>query len=772
MPTLSQERYTSHNKVRDRFLELMQQLRRPATLLFTLALGVCLGLSRQAKAKVLPIAVPQELRSAEFTVRVNGIPIDVSHAAASYDFADIPTNIPVTIEITAAEKGFWDQGVDIQPWRLDIRPIRNGQTITFHLKEPAKLSISRPNDFLNYAKMLFLFVSKPVAPAPRDPGVKIIAAGIHKESLNPKSGETYYLEPGAVIYGSINLWKVSNVRILGRGVVVYDGPQNPQDDDGWMQKPDWHCIGALEAHHIEIDGVTCIVRSRTWSIQMKDSEDFVYDDIRVIGGNSGNANQDGMDWLGGGNTVVRDSFFRASDDVFAMQANWDGYGHANMIKPGHDVANISIEHSVLSTSISNIVRAGWPEKTLNSNNFTLKDSDILHGGIGSCGPPFALFTYWGADGAKGTASNYTFENLWLDDWYSLFQIEQEATALHGFTFRNIWGLGDPPLVPSKLQGQIRDVHIENVKYGQASVTSDANLPVAVTGGAQQPIYTGADKRVHASFQVTPAVLEPRTIATFSAQLATGNHVRYTWLFGDGTTARGIEVKHKFPDAEGTQLTGSSTAGSGQFRVLLHVEDKDGNEDWAEKGVTVVGKWQDAVAPLTGRAGLEYRIYPGTWPSLPHFSSENAARSGTAATLSRVDGGGFTRYAVVYDGYIQIPTEGGYDFHLLDRDGARLTIDGKVIVETGEPFAEVCGSSINAVRYARGTVGLRAGKHVLRLEALQSMSPATPRILWDGPGISLADVPASAFTHLATNTAQGSGNPLPLPIELANFGGSQ
>ena len=44
---------------------------------------------------------------------------------------------------------------------------------------------------------------------------------------------------------------------------------------------------------------------------MKDSGGFVYDDLRVIGGNPGNANQDGMDWLGGGDTTVRNSFLRS-----------------------------------------------------------------------------------------------------------------------------------------------------------------------------------------------------------------------------------------------------------------------------------------------------------------------------------------------------------------------------------------------------------------------------------------------------------------------------
>ncbi len=126
-----------------------------------------------------------------------------------------------------------------------------------------------------------------------------------------------------------------------------------------------------------------------------------------------------MDWLGGGDTIVSDSFLRASDDVFAMQGNWDGYKDEEIVRPGHDVNNITIEHSVLSTSISNIVRAGWPRKTFNSKGFTLRDSDILHGGIGACGQTFGVLGFWGANGAGGDHSDFNFENLFLDNWYSL-----------------------------------------------------------------------------------------------------------------------------------------------------------------------------------------------------------------------------------------------------------------------------------------------------------------------------------------------------------------
>jgi hypothetical protein len=64
-----------------------------------------------------------------------------------------------------------------------------------------------------------------------------------------------------------------------------------------------------------------------------------------------------MDWLGGGDTIVRDAFIRASDDDLALEGNWDGYTDAEMLRPGKDVQNILVEHSELSTSISNIVRS-------------------------------------------------------------------------------------------------------------------------------------------------------------------------------------------------------------------------------------------------------------------------------------------------------------------------------------------------------------------------------------------------------------------------------
>ena len=196
-------------------------------------------------------------------------------------------------------------------------------------------------------------------------------------------------------------------------------------------------------------------------------------------------------------------------------------------------------------------------------------------------------------------------------------------------------------------------------------------------------------------------------------------------------------------------------GAGRFRVLLHVEggkDAQGRtgQDWASQGVVVVARWHDAVNQgenqgKAGTAGLAWRLYPGAWTELPDLTKQTAVFAGESAGI-QVQDHGFTRYATAWDGWIDVPVDGGYTFHLLARDGARLVIDGSEVAKTGPPFAQVCSTNGNAVRYDRGSIGLRAGRHAIHLEGLHFASQGAPRLLWEGRGLPLTDVPGEAFSH--------------------------
>jgi hypothetical protein len=113
---------------------------------------------------------------------------------------------------------------------------------------------------------------------------------------------------------------------------------------------------------------------------------------------------------------------------------------------------------------------------------------------------------------------------------------------------------------------------------------------------------------------------------------------------------------------------------------------------------------------------------------------------------------------VWNGLIDIPADGGYTFYLLARDGARLVIDGVEVAKTGPSFAQVCGSPGNAMRYDRGSLGLRAGKHLFHLEGLHSASESAPRLLWEGPALPLTEVPPAAYSHPRQDVVKaGNGN---------------
>ncbi len=664
--------------------------------LFILAVSLWTPRSRAA-ATVYP--VPSEIRSDRFTLRIDGQPADVAHAATTYYFANFELHGNAEVSLTAPSDDYWLKGVEIQPWRWDIRPIRSGRTITFTVSQPMKLSISRPGDHGAGAEMIFLFANEPetTPPHPDDPRVRYFGPGVYHQNIDAKSGDSIYLAPGAVVFGAINVWGVENVRISGRGTVVYDGPQNPKDDQGWIHRPNWHVIVMDHARHIQISGITCVVRSRTWMIQLLGSHDITFENVKVIGGCPGNANQDGIDWLGGGDTVVRDCFFRASDDIFALYGNWLGYTQEDLTTPGEDVSNILVENSVLSTSISNVVRVSWPQKIFNSHNFAMRNSDVIHMGMGGCKIPFGLLEIWDDPGGRGLHSGFSFDDIRLEDWYSLAQLRQQQPAIRDVRLNKIWAIENPALVPSVVSGDVSDISLDGL--------------------------TPRPGKLRASFTYSPGELVPGKPILFdasSSESPNGEVTKFEWQFGDGVNASGKTVQHAFPDTNGTLLDGS-----GRFRVLLTVTDSQGNSESMYRPVVLAPGFHSATS----------------------VSNLQAMSNSTRPAVDAGQGLENTNYSFDFTGYLDVPASGGYTFQLLSDDTGQLEIDSTLVAQSPAPKPQVCGSLGNMVQLATGTIGLEKGMHPIRIFMKHARGPGMLALKWQGPATLLSDLPASAlFRH--------------------------
>ena len=429
--------------------------------------------------------VPEEFASRRFEATVNGQRVPVFHATLNLHFAsfDFTGTAEVEVRFTGTNKAaaadYWRGQAMVRPLSRGIVPVTRDKVCTFAIKAPGQFSVERPGvkDFRDEA--LFIFANAPdaIPPPVAGPNSIVLPPGIHRQDIDLKSGQTLYLSPGAVLFGSIDVWDAEDVRIAGRGAVVHYGPQALGFDTGYKHQRAWHPLTTHQAKRLSVSGVTFVNRSRTWSIQMWNTTEARFENIKVIAASDTNINQDGMDWYGGGHTVVRDSFLRTADDCFALlNASSLPFPHSTGSSTG-EVVDITIERCVLWPSLANIFRLGWIGQSISTRDITLRDSDIIHFPGGYWLAPNALI-HAASVSTPGTAHhrNYLLENLRFEEPIPLFGINYPDTAtLTNFTLRNISIPG--PVVPSLFESCTVDgITFDNVSLDGKVLRGEADFP--------------------------------------------------------------------------------------------------------------------------------------------------------------------------------------------------------------------------------------------------------------------------------------------------------
>jgi len=136
---------------------------------------------------------------------------------------------------------------------------------------------------------------------------------------------------------------------------------------------------------------------------------------------------------------------------------------------------------------------------------------------------------------------------------------------------------------------------------------------------------------------------------------------------------------------------------------------------------------DPADPLV--RGVRYKAYllPDGPVRLPDFARLDSVSGGTASELS-IDGLTLPRedaVAVVFEGFLNLPIGGTYNFSLASDDGSKLYIDG---------FQVVDNDGDHGVISASGSIDLEPGKHALRVEWFNGGGGSWLGAYFDGPGI--------------------------------------
>jgi hypothetical protein len=283
----------------------------------------------------------------EYNVKVDlDRPQDASMAA--FDMAG-----PVEV---AVKKNNGDvRRVEVRPDSAGVRAKLVGNTATFRLDKPARISVEFDGDRLHN---LHLFADAPEGNLPPPgPGVIHFGPGVHplpegQKSFRIPSNTTVVIAGGALVQGNIEVRDAENVRILGHGIV--DRPQQG--------------ITIANSRNVTVDG-PIVLNPNHYSVLCGQSTGVA---IRNLKSFSASSWSDGLDFMSCSDVRVDSVFMRNSDDTIAIYGGrWDYKG---------DSRNYRITNSILWADIAhpiNIGLHGTPGAAEVLEDIAFRNIDIL-----------------------------------------------------------------------------------------------------------------------------------------------------------------------------------------------------------------------------------------------------------------------------------------------------------------------------------------------------------------------------------------------------------
>ncbi len=151
------------------------------------------------------------------------------------------------------------------------------------------------------------------------------------------------------------------------------------------------------------------------------------------------------------------------------------------------------------------------------------------------------------------------------------------------------------------------------------------------------------------------------------------------------------------------------------------------------------------APADLAQGIHYNYYEGSWSLLPDFKSLTPVKSGTATKIDLSPRVNTDNMGLVFDGYINIATEGEYTFYTTSDDGSRLWIDGKKVVDNDGTHSSIEKS---------GFLCLGAGYHKIKVEYFDKTgSTDVLMAMYAGPGFTKRFISDLYYSPSAITSAQ-------------------
>jgi hypothetical protein len=306
---------------------------------------------------------PEKSLSPRYTLLAGGHNVEVKAERFSFDVAmftmgEEPVEVSVDCDSSFSE-------FTLKPDRYDIQVTQSGNCLSFTVDEPMNLVLQIPGQT---PLAILVTPMETDVPSAADPDVLYFSPGIQDVGvIQPVSGQTIYLAPGALVKGRIEATDVDDVRVCGRGILETSGYSIRSDKT--------HGILFENCNRITVEGIGLRSYGTWWQSLYLNCTDVEVAQMNIFGVG---VNTDGVDIDAVKDFVVRDSFIRCEDDGLGWHS-LDAATNGEMI-----TEDVLAENLVIwNTNYGNGIRIGASMEAQLWRNIIIREVDILqHAGSG------------------------------------------------------------------------------------------------------------------------------------------------------------------------------------------------------------------------------------------------------------------------------------------------------------------------------------------------------------------------------------------------------
>ncbi len=208
-----------------------------------------------------------------------------------------------------------------------------------------------------------------------------------------KSGETLFIDEGAVVYGCVKAFDAENIRIIGRGIL--DNSRNREQilyeahEEGNTEAVNnavrLHTVQLEYCRNIEIEGIT-IRDSLVYNIRPIACDNLKIHNVKIIG--CWRYNSDGIDMHNCTDVLIENCFLRTFDDSICVKG-FDCYYDGDVEKAVYDAMhyggrvydtfkNVRVRGCVIWNDWGKCLEIGAETRAEEICNVIFEDCDIIH----------------------------------------------------------------------------------------------------------------------------------------------------------------------------------------------------------------------------------------------------------------------------------------------------------------------------------------------------------------------------------------------------------